>query len=256
MELIDHYYDELVEWSAIISNFCQLTKDTQNENFQFGEETNLEPYNKNTSLLYTAETDEFAEFVDGKPAFLVKYHLILSLGSSKILDDPIGYTRDNLKNNIFYLDYFWVNPLKINEIECIEKSCQIEDKLSYFSWCTNCNGTYHLANNLIHLMHPKIHFTKLPRNSIIYIGKTITEIDDSVEMAIKVKKFLELDRQKLNILQERIDAAEEKIKKFMVMIDREKNHCNQKINELLSIRGGSMEAYLQIIDEYNQKVNE
>lgn len=256
MEQTNQYYDELVEWCAIIHNFRQLTKDEKNENFQFGEKSNLELYDKNTSLLYIAETDDFAEFVDGKPALLVKYYLILSVGSSKKMSDPVGYNSGNLKDCNFYLDYFWVNPIRINEMSCTEKNCEIEKNLTHFSWCTNCHGSYHLASNLIHLMHPRILFMKLPRNSIIYIGKKVTYVDDSVETAKKVIKFLEMDKQKLDILQARINAVEEKIKKFMEAMDKERNHCRLKITELLSIRGGSMEAYLETIREYKQKIEQ
>ena len=255
MELIDNYYDELVEWSAIIGNFQQLTDTTENANFQFGEESNLDPYTKTTSLLYTAETDDFAEFVNGKPAFLIKYYLILSTGSSKNISDPTGYAPDgDFQQCNFYLDYFWINPLKINEIECAEKVCKIDEKLSHFSWCSTCHGHFNSANNLVNLIHPALRFTKIPKNSIVYIGKTVTPIDDELETAVKVKKFLDVDKQKLNILQARIDATEEKIKKFMEGMNREKRHCGEKIDYLLSIRGGSMEAYLATIQKYDEKL--
>lgn len=249
MDLIDRYYDELVEWSAIIGNFRQLTKDLVNdEKFQFSKESNLEPYNSNTSLLYMAETEDLAEFVNGMPKFLVKYYLILSVGSSTDINEPANSAPNgNFKNCIFHLDYFWVNPLKINEIECSEESCQIDKKLTNFLWCKKCHGTYYSANNLINLMHPRVRFMRIPKNSIIYIGKMVTEIDNSPECMARVKKFLEFDKQKMDVLRAWMDDADERLKKITMQIENEKLICQEKINKLLSTRGGSMEKYFDML---------
>ena len=256
-------YDEICNWGAILKKFRQLTRQSVvNEVFQLGKNVEMNNYTDVTSLLYVAETDDFVEFKEGKPDLLIKYVLILSVGSSKSIEDPIGHVTlsetghcDFDKCN-FYLDYFWVNPTRISEITCTEHTCHLEQQLEIKTWCSTCHGTYYSSKNLGYIMHPMVRFSKIPKDSILCITKLVEKVDNTnPESLLKVKIFLEKDKKKIDIIQARINDSDERLRKYMEELAIERKYNIEKISYLLSTRGGSMDAYMQTIKEYNNKVS-
>ncbi|XWV25249.1 hypothetical protein QJ856_gp0523 [Tupanvirus deep ocean] len=255
----DLYCEELLALNAVLHNFQQISTDTPNnlkhilDNIQ-----NSDCYISSRSLLYSCETDEFVEFYEGKPSFFYKYHIIVVIGSSKSMDDPMGITPYSFNEKVchfencnFYFDYFKINPTDIDLINCTDNSCNMKLDKSNKLWCQKCHGDFD-ASKLIKLINSEMKFCEMPRNSVLFIGKEIKYIDFyDFNSLSKVKKFLENDKKKIDIIQNRINNADERMKRIVEAIQTEKNFNQEKINKLLSIRGGSMEEYCKTIDEIN-----
>jgi hypothetical protein len=233
----DIYNDELLALSATLTKFQQICHDSkENIKIDLNNVISCDIYNKENSLLYACETEEFVEFLNGKPALFFNYNFIIILGSSKSASDPFGilpydevgqkYVFDSCN---FYLDYFLKNPINIESDN---------------------------ATVLINFIHKQIKFCQIPRNSVLYIEKKISIIDQNdAESLRKIQKFLENDKRKIDSIQARIDDAETRMKIIFDSIQNEKKFNIEKIEKLLSIRGGSMEEYLKTINEINDNLS-
>lgn len=259
----EKYYDELISLDAVFGNFRQFTFGSNldlPENFPL---INNEMYTKLRSLLFVTETEYFAEFANGKPKMLAKYMALIVVGSSENMHDPIGIVPINdfginLIGCHYYTDYLVRHPLNIvhkiyNDMICHSSSYNVlENKY----WCTKCNGSsLSNASDFFDVIQKTIEFSKMPRNSILYITKISNNIDyNNQNDLIKVKNFLIMDKRKIDSIQERINDADEKIKAIVETIQIQKKFNEEKIQFLLSSRGGTMDEYLNIIKEINQKI--
>lgn len=233
----DIYNNELLALCASLTNFQQISQESKfNIKIDLDNIIKCDIYSKENSLLYACETEEFVDFIEGKPALFFKYNFIILLGSSKSESDPFGIlpqTTDidkkyDLNSCNLYLDYFSKMP----------NNMQLTD-----------------ANELSHFIHKQINFCRVPRGSVLYIEKKINYINfDNVESLIKVQKFLENDKKKLDSLQARIDDADLRMRIIFETIQTEKKFNIEKIKKILSFRGGSIDEYLKTIDDINNKI--
>lgn len=250
------YCNELISLSAIFTNTKQLSYELDLSDLSIPN-INNEAYNKTRSLLMLAETDDFVEFNNGKPNLLVKYISLIVIGSSKNMLEPTGsapmddHGIDIDKCN-FYTDYL-IRPFQI----CKNNSCNTPfDVTKNKFWCTKCHGFFKEACQLFSIVRKSFKFTEMPRNSVLRIFKKTEKIDyNNVDHLIKVKKFLDIDKMKIETIQARIDKADAKMKQIIDLIQIEKKINQEKINSLLLTRGGSMEEYHKTIEEINQQLN-
>ncbi|AUL79600.3 hypothetical protein QJ857_gp0559 [Tupanvirus soda lake] len=253
----DLYCEELLALNAVLYNFQQISiNGPSNLKHIFDNISNSNCYIPARSLLYSCETDEYVEFYEGKPSFFYKYYIIVVIGSSKSMNDPMGVVPYDFKENIchfeycnFYLDYFKINPFDVKLIKCENNSCSIESNKINNPWCQNCCGIFD-ATKFVKMINSEMKFCEMPRNSVLSIGKEIKYIDfNDTNSLTKVKNFLENDKKKIDSIQNRINNADERMKKIIEVIQTEKKFNQEKINKLLSIRGGSMEEYCKTINE-------
>lgn len=255
MNNIDSYYDEMISWNATISNFQQLTHNNL-------EELLSSEYNNLTSFLYSAESNEFVDFINGKPTLFVKYKLIVTIGSSNNINDPIGFVptiksgndieTDFTKCN-FYSDYFRIHPLEIKYLACSDHQCQLKN---IKKWCHNCFGKFNMTYNLKYVMQNNMKISEIPKNSLLIVEKISKEIDQNdLESLTKLKFFLDHDKKKIDLIQSRIDDADERMNRIIEAIKIETSYNQKKIDTLLQKRGGSMEEYLNTINEVSTKLN-
>jgi hypothetical protein len=253
----DLYFDELIALNAVLGNFQQITNNDPIIKMVLPDPNN-NLYNSKQSLLYGAETEEFVEFVDGKPGLFVKYYTLIVIGSSKIATDCMAMAPvlENVEfhNCNFYLDYFKIHPLDISMTNCSDGICNIETNIPNKNWCQKCYGNF-TADKLLYLLHPQIRISEMPRDSIIFIHKNIGEINHhDLKSLVKVKNFLINDKKKIDLIQTRINNADERMKKFIDIIQIENKFNHEKLTKLLADRGGSIYEYHKTIDEINDKI--
>lgn len=250
----DIYMDELAAFDSMIGDFVQVDN--------FGDKLfDNDAYSHMTSLIYSSMSGQHVEFLNGRPKYFVKYHLIISVGSSKDPQMDRGIARltngkiDLIDCNI-YSDYFFSHPLSISVVECHDKSCNS----NFFNkgiWCLSCNGQFKYASQLKLFMHDKIKFTNIPRYSIIHIEKIIAEIDENdLDCVRNVKSFLELDKKKIATLQSGILNIEDRIEKIITKINAEKTYKQLMLDKMLSSRGGSIDGYINMIMDFDTKLAE
>jgi hypothetical protein len=261
------YFEEMIILEATICNFQQITYrkyNPQSSEFQFREMITLDPtYSTDRSLLYGAETEEFVDFVDGKPTVLNKYYFIVVLGSSKVITEPTGLAPiaegglvDFNKCN-FYVDYFYNHPADITPIQCKQNDlfCDAKNNLSSKKWCNKCHGIFS-AKKLSYLLRPQIKICEIPRNSVIYVDKVSNIINyDDPNSLVKIKNFLHKDKLKIDSILERINNINTRMEQIIGAMEIDKKFSKEKITKLLSVRGGSMEEYCKTIEEINIKID-
>jgi hypothetical protein len=257
----ENYSNELTSLAAIFGNFKQLSNTTDLSKIPTLSNINNESYDKSRSLLMLAETEDFVEFMDGKPALLVNYTILVVVGSSKNITDFIGSAAMNGSNiNFeecnFYSDYLICHPLEISQQICDNNDCHQPFNIANNKyWCTKCHGIFTNASSLFNIIRKSIKFSEMPQNSILQIFKTSVHIDyNNKNDLLKVSNFLIADKRKIDSIQARINGADAKIKKIVEMIQTEKKFNEEKIKYLLSTRGGSMDEYVNTINEINQKI--
>ena len=257
MENYDLYFEELITLGAVLGKFNQMTN-TEPIIDSVMSDSVKNIYNSQQSLLYCTETDEFVEFVGGKPGLFVKYFAIIVLGSSKSVNDPLAIVPINQNVQFsecnFYIDYFKTHPSNITIINCNDGKCSIKTNVINNKWCEKCHEKF-TADKLYYFLHPQIKISETPRNSIICIEKSISMINyDDLESLVKIKKFLNSDRRKIDLILANINNADERMKKIVETIQTEKKFNQEKITKLLSIRGGSMDEYCKTISAVNYKI--
>nr|AEX62925.1 hypothetical protein mv_L720 [Moumouvirus Monve] len=132
----------------------------------------ISDYTPEKSLLVTYESNYICEFFENKPVRLIKYRILINLGSSNNPNDPNGLLpkeTNNFDNCNFYGDYFTTYPKDIIEYEC-DSSCG-DKKFVENKWCKKCNGIFFNAKNLWDLIFYEIDFSKISKNSVFYIKK-------------------------------------------------------------------------------------
>lgn len=249
----DKFASEIIAFDATFGKFTQLC--------YFGENNIFSEYGQAISLLYSAVSEQYVEFNDGKPSFFVSYHLIVSIGSSKdpeycrgiakLMNDKIDISDCN-----FYSDFFFQHPLTIKVMDCYDKNCdKNNDLMKKGVWCIVCNGEFKHASQLQSFMHDTIKFTNIPRYSVIAIEKNTIKIDETdLECLKTIQQFLKSDKQKIAILQSSILNTEEKINKYIAKLDGEKAYKQRNLDKMLSIRGGSLENYINMLMEFDTKL--
>lgn len=247
---IDSYIDELIEYNAIVKDFNQITYQNHDVRNVIGI---TDVYDNSSSLICSAQTEDYVEFNHGKPYNLVKYHIIVIVGSSKSAKVPRGLKMNDCN---YYDSYFKYHPDSIDILpECDQTStCNMTVNLANGKWCTKCHDNF-TADKIIHLMHPSLKISSLPRSSVIYIDKIITNIDyNDMNLLIKTRDFLISDKAKIALVQKMITDIEDDmarmINKYMTI-----KQINQiKLTKMLSTRGGSIDQYYDMINEIDAKL--
>ncbi len=206
---------ELIVMDAVFSNFHQI-----HENCDKSREIglNFEKYTSQNSLLYYAETAETVEYRDSLPHYFIKYRLIVTIGGSKNPETQTGMTSSPPDTN-FYFDFFKEN--NADSVDSIE--------------------------NIKHLMHDSMKFLAMPLHSIVFVDKVYRKIDYDNESDYKqLKEYLKEEIQKINYILTSIKMADEKIREFIKKIETEKRRNQDKLDTLLSTRGGSFDKYCEM----------
>lgn len=206
---------ELIVMDAVFSNFHQIYENCD-ESREIG--LNFEKYTSQNSLLYYAETSETVEYHNSLPQYFIKYRLIATIGGSKNPETNTGITLSPSATN-FYCDFFKDNTA--DNIDSIE--------------------------NIKHLMRDSMKFLAMPLHSIVFVDKVYRKIDYDNESDYKqLKEYLKQEIQKINYILTSIGLADEKIREFIKKIETEKQRNQDKLDTLLSTRGGSFEKYCEM----------
>lgn len=214
-------------------------------------------YSKDNSLLFGASTNKYVEFKNGRPYYFVTYRIIVKVGSPKYtgasldLFDKIEFTQCN-----FYSDYFIHHPSKISGCNICDGVLNCEKLLiTKGIWCCNCFGDMNSAEKIKLIMHDTMQFSNIPNHSILYIAKD-TEIinENNPESLSDIQIFLNRDKKKVDILRSNIQYLENKIKQVTEKLSVIKNYNQNTLDKMLDVRGGSIETYLAMLKEYDDKL--
>lgn len=216
----------------------------------------ISPYTSEKSLLVTYESNYICEFLDNKPMNLIKYIILLNLGSSNDPTIPAGLLpndENNFDNCNFYGDYFTIFPKDILEYEC-DSSCK--HKIFFQNkWCKKCNGSFFDAKNLWNLIFDQIDFSRICKNSVFFIKKIIEPVDyENNDSLKKVLTYLHSEKDKIDILQERINRIENKINIYLERMKLKKKYNQNIINYLVSDKGGSVDKFILLIDDVEKNI--
>ena len=262
MNTSDDLLSELITLDVKFYNFKQLYK--HNDKSRKNDNIKLDRYCQTNSFLYSATSNENIEFRDGKPVYFIVYQMIVAIGSSKNPNDYCGLANcmdDDTINFIDYnfnIDFLIHHPSKIETFQCQNKKCTTEENKNNIKngfWCTNCNNEFRYAYNLKHFIKNTVRFVAIPAHSIIYIDKIRVDIDENdLESIKKVKKILDEDKKKIEILQFSISEIEQKVKKTIEKLQIEQDYNQKILDKMLSIRGGSIENYCNMLSDYDNKI--
>ena len=246
------YFDELINLNLPMENLKQLSNETPDKIIRIDCDPQM-------SLVYRA-TSEYFEFINGEPKILTKYYIYFIVGSSKNSNDIVGTCTINENEEsiyekcYFHDDFFILNPSIIKKLNCSDM-CHVNSNLNLGLWCKKCHGDLTLLN--LNLLFKKdIKIANIPKDAVFYIEKKLKNVEfNNLIHLTKIKNYLVKDKKKIELLQLKISNAQEKIKKLIDLLQPEIKN-NQIIMEmLLSYRGGSMEKYLDTINDINQKIN-
>ena len=255
----DTLTDELATLNCIFSAFTQIC-----------DLPYTDIYSHEKSMLYQLSSDYNIRFDDGRPAYLDKYTIAVAIGSTKDAQYERGVAFlengciDLAKHN-FYQEYFYHHPCAITIMQCGSHSCAKNTMFKNGVWCKTCNGDLKHANQLGHFLKSHIEYMNIPRDSIIRIDKTTTCINfpldgtDSTTPSLDadtleiVRKLLLADKKKVAIMQTVIDNTEAKIKFIVNKMQVEKEYTENNLNNMLSVRGGSIDAYCKMLQQFGVK---
>ncbi|AEQ60686.1 hypothetical protein [Acanthamoeba polyphaga mimivirus] len=261
----DNYSEELSSFNPIFRNFTHITSDSENLDSQFIKNSlgvDLDKYTKDSSLLFMIESEYFCDFCNGKPLNLIKYYLLVVLGSSKDVSDPIGYIPYLDKSSIhdcnLYNEFFMKHPhslLQQDESSC-NGDCKLDDLMTLCKWCPICYNKLCNATNLQKILRSAISFTAIPQSSVLYVRRNTKKINyNDINDLELVKKFLNYDKLKIECIKQRIENADNKIKTYVEMITKEKIYNTKILETLLEERGGSLENYNCLITGIDSLLN-
>ncbi|QGR53849.1 hypothetical protein [Moumouvirus maliensis] len=212
----------------------------------------ISPYTSEKSLLVTYESNYICEFLDNKPMKLIKYRILLNLGSSNNPIIPAGLIpkdENNFDNCNFYGDYFTTYPKDILEYDC-DSSCN-DKNVSENKWCKKCNGTFFKAKKLWNLILDQIDFSRICKNSVFFIKKIIEPIDYENNNSLqKVLTYLHSEKDKIDVLQNRISRIDDKINTYLEKMNFKKRYNQNIINHLVSDKGGSVDEFILLIEDF------
>lgn len=183
-------------------------------------------YKKDSSLLFKGKSSLMVVYDNDRAHEFVQLEVLISVGSMNNSYDQVGIVVDNKFSNCnYYLDYFLSSPKNVTNM-----------------------------NQLIDLLVEKINFSRMPEYSILSVEKLIRKIDYQREDHMKeLLIFFEEDKKKIQIVLDGIMRTKKKLEKITKHMQGEINHREQTLQLMLDIRGGSIEAYENIISLCNKK---
>ena len=240
----------------------------------------FEKYN-NCDVLYSCVTQPSFKFENGYPHYLIRYEMIVNIGSFINDTSVISNETNNLNAYYFFPDYFVCHPhtiklTKCTNIEAIEaieaiepikdaeKSqsiesltvCDYKNKLLDGTWCTSCLGEFNL-DNLHYLMFDTMKFVRIPIPSIISIEKIVIKIDvNNLDTLHDIQNFLLSDIDKINILRNKIHTINEKIRIYTEKLLVKKDLNQQILDRMMMERGCNWDEYLGMINYFDNLINE
>lgn len=219
-------------------------------------------YTCDNSLIYEAETHPAVDFVNGQPVYFIKYIITFTIGTSKNPTDAFGIMPEIPTDSIdticdkciFNCDLFKYHPTEITYINCHNDglSCiSATNNLLAKKWCFSCHG-HIMAHHLQCLIIDEINFNILPMTCIYKVIKTISRINmnDPIELEL-LKNFLQQDQLKINMINTKITNAKIRLDRITQTITSEIQVNQQKINNMLQTRGGTLEEYVNMINIIN-----
>jgi len=206
---------------------------------RFSSQFTSDKHQNHNSLLFRYEAEEnFGSYLDGKPTTFSKWFVIVNLSKS----NPTGLaTGDNLKDELrfvkFHSEFFMRLPNDLDRTRCHVSISAV--KISG-QWCSSCNGQFDCIA-LSHIVHQYIKSSSLPKESIVYIGKTITPIDwNNVDDLRRVKAMARANHHTIVNGLQQIDA-----------IDRKLNNLQTEkmaVTKSISLLGHGSDYFEQLID--------
>lgn len=266
METYDYYCNELLAMDAVFENISQITnKNTEIMTLIFGDNSSvIELYTENTSLLFSMETSETMEYINGKPSIFVCYWMLVCIGSTNNCNGIFGLADSPfLTNYNFHHDYFFIHPKKIIETTECNSNCTLNEKFilekklkknEKVPWCVKCFGSYQSVTSLTKIMNNKIKFSKIPKSSVLIVVKKIQKATQTYDSLLKMQVFLTKDKIKIDLVKAKIKETEIKLEKIIEKLNLEKSFDIAKLNKLLNDRGGTFENYIQTINETDNLV--
>lgn len=266
--MTSEYYSNLCSLGATCGPFSHVCNDNYrdyfpNESVGFS----FEKYQKNASLLYTTKTNEFLEFANGNPSGLVCYRILVSvvkrdpdnfgLCNDTYLDDTVSIHENN-----FYEQFFAYNSCNVKP----ERHQRYPD-FSKELWCEECCGECYHIQYLPKIMHDKMNVNDIPKESVGYIEKIVQPLtgvlvsQDAVainqtdsDILERVKDILNRDLKVINGIKLNIDQSEDRITLVVENMKKERAVQQNKMDLILVERGGSLEKYQQMVNNFNTKV--
>jgi hypothetical protein len=182
-------------------------------------------YNERNSLLYMAISEMSIDFYNGKPHTFIYYKIIVAVGSSKNINDPVGMApivdgKMAVSECNFYTDFFINYPKSEDDFQFI---------------------------------HQEMKFSNIPRYAIINIEKVVNNINVSDKLSLETTiNLLKCDRDKIDNIRMDIAYLMDRLKRLTDALMSTINHKQEILDNILSIRGGSYDKYTDMIQEYQE----
>lgn len=253
------YSDELQKNDIYFHNPIQLHAKNA-FSFETTAELSMDPYTQNNSMIMGYTSEPFVEFKDGKPYKYTIYRMTIAVATSKIFNKYSGLIEIDETGTviydkcIFHVNFFKVHPCFVKSYKCEDPDkCDPEINLSKERWCSRCHGEFMKISNLVKLVIPKIGFTSMPQASIVYIDKTVKFVDlDDVECLRNLDYFFRKDARIIVDLRNKIFAADQRLKWITDQILGGKELDQKILDNILSTRGGSFDAYKDLVKEFEE----
>ena len=188
---------------------------------------------------------ENLDYINQVPTSIIKYHIVFA-----IIPD---YSGSEYYASRFYGNFF-VFPLnKLKFTRCTNGKCLRSTMKTNNSWCRKCYGEPYIDKMISDFMYDTMEFKNMPRESIIYIEKTVTPINETT--LDKAKTLIQRDQSRFLELQAKIDNHGSEIKKWVEASFTELANNKKIMDEMLSARGGnSMESFKARVNVLEKRI--
>ncbi|XWV26509.1 hypothetical protein QJ857_gp0560 [Tupanvirus soda lake] len=267
---INKYYQTLVDDGCIISNIAHISNNSWPSVLDKFNNLNKEDYDCDCSLLYKGETPEFLVYKNGIPKLIAKYKVIFAVGYHT---EYMGYHTEYNGTDIpcapkkegrgaclgyceFFENFFKYHPSEISTTECHGNKCRRDFSVTETGvWCESCHGDFNgSALNLDQIMYKEISVRSIPEDLIVYISKKVEPIENNKVILTKVIELMQKEKQDINYLNKTIEDTDEAIKRLIASRLAEKKKAEEKLEQVLAVRGKSITAFNDTLVQIFMKV--
>ena len=260
-ESVEKYHPELYKLNPTLSHFTRLVYYGQNEEdikkklllelekkyncyYRLNSNGTVNNDDIQNNAIFIFEY-EYVKYDSGVPVSINKYFIAFAVCK----DVAVG----GLKFNDFY-DAYFLQPTKaiiIDLTKCSSTSdCNPSFAVNKDRWCKRCLGNAFVSNITAQMMKKSFSFSDMPKESIIYIDKTVTPIkQDDIEILSKamaitkkeiatVKDFnadIDVVTKKITSIIETYMADTEAMRKYLVNYGNSLETFNEHTNALRSM---------------------
>ncbi|BCS83040.1 hypothetical protein QLL95_gp1083 [Cotonvirus japonicus] len=254
-------YDFLLIENAIVSNISSIYENDIIKKMETKLKINDLCYNN--SLLHIGKIKPIIIFENDLPIKLLSFDIIFSVAkhnSNIIYKAPTssyGYDFNNLK---FHDNFFIHNPNNITTTQCNGYKCRNDFHVTDNGvWCESCHDDFDRScSNLKILMHNNIQLSNIPFEFIIDIIKheTLININLSDLKNLKaIKSQLNSDFSEILKLHESINSIDDKIKKYVTNLNKQKQLDEQMLEKKLKIRNVSIETCINFLSKFDDFID-